>query len=69
MSTPIPEGDSVKSEVLAMIRRLPNDCTLEDIRYHLDLLEELKLSEEDSEQGRVITNEEARELFQSWFAQ
>ena len=60
---------TVKQEVLEMIQRLPDDCTLEDIRYALYVYEEFKESERDVEEGRVHTVAEARELLKTWLAE
>ena len=51
--------NSAKIEVQNMIKNLPDDCTFEDVQYHLYVLEKIKRGLEDVEQGRTYTQEEA----------
>lgn len=63
------EGEEMgppKSETLAVIERLPDDCTFEDIHNYVYLLNQLALAEQASKQGLVYTNEEARKLLEQW---
>ena len=53
---------SVKEEVRALLKRLPDDCTVEDIQYHLYVLEKVRggLERADSEGGVSQDDAEAR---------
>jgi predicted transcriptional regulator len=51
---------SVKNEVTQMIQRLPDDCTLEQIQYHLYVREQVGRGLADVEAGRVVSHEEAK---------
>ena len=51
---------SVKEDVLQMIQRLPDDCTLEQIQYHLYVREQVGRGLADIEAGRVVSHEEAK---------
>jgi predicted transcriptional regulator len=51
---------SVKEEVIQMIQRLPDDCTLEQIQYHLYVREQIERGIADIEAGRVVSHEEAQ---------
>jgi hypothetical protein len=42
---------SIKEEVAQLLDRLPNDCSLEDIQYHLYVLEKVRSGAADAEQG------------------
>ena len=53
---------TVKEDIQALIERLPDDCTLEDIQYHLYVLEKIRGGIEDAETGRVKTQEEVEAL-------
>lgn len=57
---------SVKEEVAALLRKLPDDCSLEDIQYHLYILEKVRrgLERADSEGG--IPQEEAEARLDRW---
>ena len=48
----------VKEEVSSLITRLPDDCSLEDIQYHLYVLQKIERGLKDMEEGRVYTQEE-----------
>jgi predicted transcriptional regulator len=57
---------SVKEEVLLMIQQLPDDCTLEDIKYQLYLRSKVAEGLKAIEEGRVVSNEEARRRMAEW---
>jgi len=57
---------TAKQEVEAMLNHLPDDSTLEDIQYHLYVLEKIKRGQKDIEQGRSHTHEEAKERLGKW---
>jgi len=41
-----------------LLNRLPDDCTLEDVQYHLYVLQKIERGLKDAEEGRVYTQEE-----------
>jgi predicted transcriptional regulator len=53
--------NSLKDDVIDMIRRLPEDCTLEDIQYHLYVRAKIENGLRDVEEGRVMSHEQAKE--------
>lgn len=57
---------TAKEEVIEMLRHLPDNVTFEEILYHVEMLEGLKLSEQDSLEGRVITHGEFKERMKEW---
>ncbi len=60
------EGLSVKEAVMRMIQRLPDDCTLEDIQYHLDVRAKIEAGIKDIEGGRLYTQEEVERMSAEW---
>lgn len=52
---------TAKQEVEAMLQHLPEDSSLEDIQYHLYVLEKVKRGREDIANGRSCTHEQAKE--------
>lgn len=60
---------SVKEEVAALLQRLPEDCSLEDIQYHLYVLEKVRrgLDRADTEGG--IQQEEAEARLSKWLSE
>jgi hypothetical protein len=56
-----------KKTVRDLLERLPEDCPLEDILYHLYVLNEVELGREDVARGRVLSHDQvARELRRKW---
>jgi len=56
-----------KATVRALLERLPDDCTVDDILYHLYVLREVELGREDLAAGRVVSHEQvAEELRRKW---
>ena len=58
-----------KQEVAEMFNHLPDDSTLEDIQYHLYVLEKIKKGQEDLAQGRSYTQEQAKDRLKRWLKQ
>ena len=59
---------SAKDEVRALLDRLPDDVTLEDIQYHLDVVVKVLEAEASAERGEGITQHEFDRLFAKWLA-
>ena len=57
---------TVKQAVLDVLQRLPDDCTWEDIRYHLYVAKSVMAGLEDMEAGRVITHDEMKQSVSQW---
>ena len=58
---------TIKDEVIAMLNTLPSDCTLEDIQYHIYVIEKIKKGMERAEKEGTISNEEADMRLKKWF--
>jgi hypothetical protein len=58
---------SGKDEVRALLDRLPDTVTLEDIRYHLDVVIEVLEAEADT--SGDISHEEMKRQFAEWLAE
>ncbi len=56
----------VKDEVGALLRRLPDDCTLEDVQYHLYVLEKVRKGIDRAEGEGAVSHEEARQRLERW---
>ena len=57
---------SPKEEIAELLRNIPDDVTLEDIAYHLDVLIDIKEGERDFAEGRYVSLEEAKEMLRPW---
>ena len=58
---------SAKDEVRALLDRLPDDVTLEDIQYHLGVVVKLLRSEERADREGWIPHAEAKRRIDRWF--
>ena len=58
---------SAKDEVRALLDRLPDTVTLEDIAYHLDVVIKV-LEAEASDPADDIPHEEMKRQIATWFA-
>jgi hypothetical protein len=50
--------NTAKSEVESLLRKLPDDCTLEDIQYHLYVMEKIRRGIELADSQCTLTQEE-----------
>ncbi len=57
---------TAKQEVAQLLDHLPDDSSLEDIQYHLYVLEKIKRGQADIAQGRSYSHEEAKERLSRW---
>lgn len=55
-----------KQEVEKLLDQLPEDSTLEDIQYHLYVLEKISRGQADVAAGRSYTQEEAKQRLRRW---
>ena len=56
-----------KRTVRELLDRLPDDCTLDDVLYHLYVLQSVARGRADVENGRILTHEEvAEQLRKKW---
>lgn len=51
---------TAKQEVSELLNRLPDDCSLEDIQYHLYVVQKIERGLKDIEEGRIYTQEKLR---------
>lgn len=56
----------VKLEVSKLLDRLPDDCSLEDVQYHLYVLQKIEHGLKDAEEGRIYTQEEIEKRMAQW---
>ncbi|NJK38259.1 MAG: hypothetical protein HC825_08615 [Oscillatoriales cyanobacterium RM1_1_9] len=57
---------SVKKEVESLLKNLPEDCSLEDIQYHLYVIEKYRQGVSITDTVRKITQAEAEGLLSKW---
>ena len=52
---------TAKSEVTSMLETLPDDSSLEDIQYHLYVIEKMKRGVEQAESEETLSHAEAEQ--------
>ncbi len=58
---------TAKDSVRALLDRLPEDCTLDEVQYHLYVVQAVARGDADADAGRVIPHEQvAAELRRKW---
>lgn len=56
-----------KERVRTLLDQLPDDCTIDDVQYHLYVIQRIDRGLADLDAGRVIPQEQvARELREKW---
>jgi ABC-type uncharacterized transport system ATPase subunit len=60
------KSTSIKEEVLQLIQRLPDDCSLEDIEYHLYVRSKVDKALATLDDGKGMTQEEAERRMAEW---
>lgn len=55
-----------KQEVETLLRKLPDDCSLEDIQYHLYVIEKIKNGVARAEAEGSISQEEVESRLGKW---
>ncbi|MDR4496726.1 MAG: hypothetical protein MRK02_02190 [Candidatus Scalindua sp.] len=57
---------TLKDKIAELIYHLPEDSTLEDIQYHLYVLEKISKGQKSIKDGKGISNEEAKARLSKW---
>jgi predicted transcriptional regulator len=60
---------TVKQEVVDLLNRLPEDCSLEDVQYHLYVLQKIERGLKDANEGRVRSQEEVEKMMSKWLGE
>jgi len=58
---------SAKETVRELLDRLPDDCSLDDVLYHLYVVQTIQEGRSEADSGRLISHEQVAEaLRQKW---
>ena len=57
---------STKEQLRELIERLPDDCTVEDVQYHLYVQQKVERGLEDVRAGRVLSQDEVERPMAKW---
>ena len=57
---------TAKDEVKALLDKLPEDCSLEDVQYHLYVVEKIHRGIERAEKEGVLSQDEVERKLGKW---
>ena len=60
---------SAKRDVRKVLDRLPEEASLEDIQYHLYVLQRIERGRQDVEAGRMISQDEVERRMCRWLGE
>jgi len=58
--------NTAKQEVQSLLKKLPDDCTIEDIQYHLYVIEKIQRGIDRAKKEGTVSQEEAEKRFSKW---
>lgn len=55
-----------KQQVITLLDSLPDDCSLDDIQYHLYVLTKIQKSEERIKAGATLSQHDVKQRLSKW---
>jgi hypothetical protein len=62
-------GMTAKQEAKSLLEKLPDNCSIEDIQYHLYVLEKVRSGLDDARQNGAISQEDAESRLSKWLSE
>jgi hypothetical protein len=60
---------TAKQEARSLLDKLPDNCSIEDIQYHLYVLEKVRSGLKDARENGTITQEDAESRLSKWLSE
>lgn len=60
---------TAKHEVELLLRKLPENCSLEDIQYHLYVLDKVQRGLQEARKRGTLSQDEAEKRLSQWLAE
>jgi hypothetical protein len=60
---------TAKQQVETLLHKLPENCSLEDIQYHLYVLDKVRHGLEDAQHHGTVSQEEAEKHLSKWLTE
>ena len=60
------KSSSIKEEVMSLLKKMPDDVSLDDIMYHLYVKRKILLGEEQLDKGNSFSQEEVKKMAEKW---
>ncbi len=57
---------TAKQEVESLLSKLPDDCSIEEIQYHLYVIEKVRQGLDAADSGRTISQDDAERQLDKW---
>lgn len=57
---------TVKNEIEELLKKLPDDCTLEDVQYHIYVLEKIRRGEDRAKKEGTLSQDEVEKRLSKW---
>ena len=57
---------TAKDDIRSLLDKLPDDCTFEDVQYHLYVVEKIHRGIERAEKEGVLSQEDEERKFDKW---
>jgi hypothetical protein len=57
---------TAKTEVESLLKKLPDDCSIEDIQYHLYVIEKVRRGLERADSEGTLSQEKSEERLKKW---
>jgi predicted transcriptional regulator len=61
-----PKMNMLKEATIESIKRLPDECSLEDIMYRINFVAQVLEGLQDAQSGKLLTTEEVLERVEQW---
>jgi hypothetical protein len=58
-----------KQQVESLLQKLPENCSLEDIQYHLYVLDKVRRGLDDAHQQGTLSQEDAEKRLSQWLTE
>lgn len=58
--------NTAKDEVKSLLNKLPDNCTIEDIQYHLYVIEKIRKGIERAGKEGTVSQEDVEKRFSRW---
>lgn len=60
---------TAKQDVALLLNRLPDDCSVEDIQYHLYVLDKVRRGLEDAHANGTLSQEDVEARLSKWLTE
>jgi predicted transcriptional regulator len=58
--------NTAKQDVQKLLQKLPEDCSVEDVQYHLYVLDKVRRGLEDARTNGVVSQENVEDRLSKW---